>query len=233
MMNVLKNTTKLAGLLIILGMVAGILSIASAVDSPNYLTEAAANATQVSTAALFQFILCLTYLGFAILLYPIVKKHNERLALGFLSFRIIAGVILIIGTVILLSILAVSQEFVKNTSENKMAFEAFGNVLKTTRDYINHIFMVFTIGAGNLMLYVLFLKAKLIPKWLSVWGIAGTLLSVLASLLLLFELVDVITVGYLVLNGPTALFELVLGFWLIFKGFKKVIPKEKNSLLYN
>lgn len=219
-MNVLKNTTKLAGLLIVLGMVAGILSIASAVDSPNYLTEAAANATQVSTAALFQFILCLTYLGFAILLYPMVKKHNERLALGFLSFRIIAGVILIIGTVILLSILAVSQEFVKNTSENQMAFEAFGNVLKTTRDYINHIFMVFTIGAGNLMLYVLFLKAKLIPKWLSVWGIAGTLLSVLASLLLLFELVDVITVGYLVLNGPTALFEIILGFWLIFKGFR-------------
>lgn len=220
MMNVLKNTTKLAGLLIVLGMVAGILSIASAVDSPNYLTEAAANATQVSTAALFQFILCLTYLGFAILLYPMVKKHNERLALGFLSFRIIAGVILIIGTVILLSIFAVSQEFVKNTSENQMAFEAFGNVLKTTRDYINHIFMVFTIGAGNLMLYVLFLKAKLIPKWLSVWGIAGTLLSVLASLLLLFELVDVITVGYLVLNGPTALFEIILGFWLIFKGFR-------------
>ncbi|MGG5487856.1 DUF4386 domain-containing protein [Gaetbulibacter sp. PBL-D1] len=229
-MNTLKNNIKLAGFLIILGMITGILSIASAVDSPNYLTEAAANATQVSTAALFQFVLCLTYLGFAILLYPIVKKHNERLALGFLSFRIIAGVILIIGTVILLSILAVSQEFVKITSENQMAFEAFGNVLKSTRDYINHIFMVFTIGAGNLMVYILFLKAKLIPKWLSVWGILGTILSIVASVLLLFGIVEVITVEYLALNVPTGLFELVLGIRLIFKGFNSQGPKKKAIL---
>ena len=222
----LKNNIKLAGFLIILGMITGILSIASAVDSPNYLTEAAANATQVSTAALFQFVLCLTYLDFAILLYPIVKKHNERLALGFLSFRIMAGVILIIGTVILLSILAVSQEFVKITSENQMAFEAFGNVLKSTRDYINHIFMVFTIGAGNLMLYILFLKAKLIPKWLSVWGILGTILSIVASVLLLFGIVEVITVEYLALNVPTGLFEFVLGIWLVFNGFNTRYSKE-------
>lgn len=232
-MNVLQNTTKLAGLLIILGMAAGILSIASAVDSPNYLTEATANATQVSTAALFQFVLCLTYLGFAILLYPIVKKYNERLALGFLGFRIIAGVILIIGTILLLSIFVLSQEFTKTTSVNQWAFEAFGNVLKITRDYINHIFMVFTIAAGNLMLYVLFLKAKLIPNWLSLWGILGTILSIVASVLLLFGIVEVITVEYLALNAPTGLFELVLGFWLIIKGFKKVIPKGKNALSYN
>ena len=95
-MNLLKNNVKLAGLLIILGMIAGILSIASSVDSPKYLTEAAANTTQVSIAALFQFILSLTYVCFAILLYPIVKKYNKSLALGFLSFRIIAGVVLIV-----------------------------------------------------------------------------------------------------------------------------------------
>ncbi|MFI0430927.1 DUF4386 domain-containing protein [Mariniflexile sp. HMF6888] len=220
-MNLLKNNVKLAGLLIISGMIAGILSIASAVDSPNYLTEATANAAQVSIAALFQFILCLTYIGFAILLYPIVKKYNKSLALGFLSFRITSGVVLIIGTVILLSILVVSQEFVKSSSENQWAFEAFGNILKITRDYINHIFMVFTIGTGNLLLYILFLKVKLIPKWLSFWGISGTLLSIAASILLLFGIVEVITVEYLALNAPTGIFELVLGFWLIIKGFNK------------
>ena len=218
-MILLKNNVKLAGLLIIIGMIAGILSIASAVDSPNYLTEATANATQVSIAALFQFILCLTYTGFAILLYPIVKKYNQVLALGFLSFRIIAGVVLIIGTVILLSILVLSQEFVKSTLENQAVLDVFGNVLKTTRDYINHIFMVFAIGIANLMLYILFQKTKLIPKWLSVWGILSVVLSMLASILLLFNKVDVITIEYLVLNVPTGLFEFVLGIWLIFKGF--------------
>lgn len=217
-MNPLKSKVKLAGLLIILGMVAGILSISPAIDSPAYLTGAAAGSNRVIISALFQFVLFITYLGFVLLLYPVLKRYNKSLALGFLSFRITAGVILILGIVILLSILALSQEFVKSPSENSMVFEALGNVLKITRDYINHVFMVLTLGMGNLMLYTLLFKAKLIPGWISVWGISGTVLSVLASVLLLFKIVDVITPEYLVLNVPTALFEIVFGFWLIFKG---------------
>lgn len=220
-MSLLKNKTQVAGLLIIIGMVAGIFSISPSVDSVNYLTEAAANSNQVIMSALFQFILFLMYLGFAIVLYPIIKKYNESLALGFLSFRIIAGVVLLIGTVALLSILILSQEYAENTLENLRALEALGNVLKTTRDYINHVFMVFVLGIGNLMLYVLFLKSRLIPKWLSVWGLLGSILSIIASTLLLFKIIDVITVEYLALNVPTALFEMALGFWLILKGFSK------------
>ncbi|WP_130736278.1 DUF4386 domain-containing protein [Flavobacterium sp. J27] len=220
-MEILKNKIKLAGLLIIMGMVAGILSISPSVDSVNYLTEAAANFNQVIMSALFQFILFLMYLGFAIVLYPIIKKYNKSLALGFLSFRIIAGVVLLIGTVVLLSILVLSQEYAENTLENLRVLEALGNVLKTTRDYTNHVFMVFVLSIGNLMLYVLFLKSKLIPKWLSVWGLLGGILSIIASTLLLFKIIDVITVEYLVLNVPTALFEIVLGFWLLLKGFSK------------
>ena len=118
-MGVLKDKIKLAGLFIILGMAAGVLSIAPAVDSPDYLTEAAARATQVSLAALFQFALFLTYVGFAILIYPSVKKYDKTLALGFYSFRITAGVILVLGTVMLLSVLVLSQEYVKTSSENQ------------------------------------------------------------------------------------------------------------------
>jgi hypothetical protein len=220
-MNILKNKPKLAGLLIIIGMISGILSISPAADTSNYLIEAATNSNQVLISSIFQFILFLTYLGFAILLYPIIKKYNEWLALGFLSFRIAASLLLIIGTIILLSILALSQEFVKNTSENQMIFEAFGNILKITRDHINHVFMVLTLGIGNLMLYILFLKSRLIPRWLSVWGILGTIVSIFASVLLLFQLIEVITFQYLILNVPIAVFEFILGLWLITKGFKK------------
>lgn len=226
-MGIFKSKIRLAGLLIIIGMVAGIFSVSPAIDSANYLTEAALNSTQVIVSALFQFILSLTYLGFAIVLYPIIKR-NERLALGFLSFRIIAGVILIIGTIILLSILKLSQSFVHNTSENIIVFETLGSMLKITRDYTNHIFMVFTIGIGNIMLYTLFLKTRLIPKWLSFWGISGTILSIIASLLLLFKMISVITIQYLVLNVPTALFEIFLGFWLIIKGFNEELGLTKD-----
>ncbi|WP_375578636.1 DUF4386 domain-containing protein [Marivirga tractuosa] len=228
-MKALKRKTSLAGLLIIIGMITGVFSISSVVDSPDYLTEAASNANQVIISTIFQFILLLTYLAFAILLFPLIKRFNNGLSIGFLSFRILTSAILAFGTIILMSILALSQEFVKNASESILIFEALGNVLKTTRDYINHVFMVLTLGIGNLLLYLLFLKSKLIPKWLSVWGILGTVLSVFASLLLLFQVVEVITPQYLILNAPTAILELILGFWLIIKGFNEVYDSESSA----
>lgn len=220
-MKTLKNKPRAAGIIIILGMMAGIFSIAPAVDSSNYLTEASANTTQVITSAVFQFLLFLAYLGFAIILFPLLKRYNYTLALGFLSFRMVAGAILIMGTVVLLAILGLSHQYVNNPTPDMMMFQAFGNVLKTTRDYINHVFMVLALGAANLMLYMLFLRARLLPWWLSQWGLWGTLLSMFASFLLLFEVLEVISAEYLVLNLPIALLELVLGFWLIAKGFDK------------
>lgn len=229
-MNLFRDKARLSGVIILCGFIAGILSIVPAVDSINFLTEASSNSTQVRIAVLFQFILSICYLGFAILIYPIIKKFYPGLAIGFLSFRVIAGGILIMGAILLLSILILSQEFSGHNSENSLIFQAIGNVLKVTRDYINHIFMVLALGAGNLLLYVLFLRTKLIPTWLSIWGILGILPAIFASVLLLFHQIEVITPQYLVLNMPTALFELVLGFWLIVKGFTKIVNQGSELL---
>jgi len=66
-------------------------------DSADYLIQAAENANQVFTGAAFHFIMSVAYIGVAILLYPILKGFNESLALGFLCFRVIATVFLIMG----------------------------------------------------------------------------------------------------------------------------------------
>ena len=109
-MNSDRKNLILAGVLYIVGMVAGILSIAPAVDDTDYLTKASANATQVIFGAFCQFIMIVAYLGVAIAQYPILKNYNERLALGFLNFRIIAAVFILFGVIILLMILSVSQD---------------------------------------------------------------------------------------------------------------------------
>ncbi len=83
--------------------------------------------------------------------------------------------------------------------------------------------MVLVLCIANMLFYILMIKSKLIPLWLSIWGGLGALLSVLASLLVLFGSIDIITSGYIILNIPTALLELILGFWLIIKGFDKSI----------
>ena len=63
-------------------------------------------------------------------------------------------------------------------------------------------------------------KFKLLPIWLLVWGMIAAILSIFASILVLFKAVDVITVEYISLNIPTAIFELVFGIWLLGKGVR-------------
>src|SRR3989337_2919566 len=91
-MNSNRKAAIIAGVLFIIGTVAGILSVAPTIDDPDYLIKASANANQVIIGAFFQFVIATAYVGIAILLYPILRRYNESLALGFLSFRIIAAV---------------------------------------------------------------------------------------------------------------------------------------------
>jgi hypothetical protein len=130
--------------------------------------------------------------------------------------------LVIIGTVVLTSILSLSSEFVGEASQNKEIFESLGKILKVTRDSINHGFMVFALSTANILFYLILIKVRLIPVWLSIWGIIGAVLSAIGSVLLLYQVLDVITTEYILLNIPTVLAELLLGFWLVFKGFKKV-----------
>jgi hypothetical protein len=225
-MNSNRKRTIIAGSLYFIGTVAGVFSISIAADSPDYLLKASANSNQVLLSALFQFIMTIAYVGFAIVLYPILRKQMESLALGFLSFRIIAAVLNIIGFICLLLILSLSQQYVKTGTPDSSYFQILGDLLRTCRDFVNHVAMIFATSVGGLMFYLLLFKTKLIPRWLSLWGLFGTLFTILASLLVMFKMIDILTSTYLVLNLPLILLEIVLAIWFMVKGFN---PSEIAS----
>ena len=218
-----RKNTIITGVLYLLGFIAGVLSIASAVDDPEFLIKTAANANQTLFAALFQFVMIVAYLGIALTLYPIVKIFNERLALGFLSFRIIGTVFILIGVILLLLILTISQDFIRTGSSNLPMFQIIGGLLRTGRDYVNHIAMIVSLNIGGIMLYLLLYKARLVPRWLSVWGIIGAIVTIIASFLIMFGLIDIITPEYMIMNVPIALQELTFAIWLIVKGFNRKV----------
>ena len=218
-MNSNRKRTIIAGSLYIVGTVAGVLSMSTAVDSPNYLVKASVNANQVLSSSLFQFIMTIAYLGFTITLYPILRKHMESLALGFLSFRIVAAVLNIFGFLFLLLLLSLSQQYVKAGTQYLSYFQILGDLLRTGRDIINHVAMIFAASVGGLMFYLLLFKTKLVPRWLSLWGFIGTMFTIFASLLVMFKMIDIITSIYLVLNLPLVIIEIVVAIWFIAKGF--------------
>jgi len=220
-MNADRRMTTVAGVLIILGIIAGVLSVVPSVEGGDYLTKVSSNKNQVLLGACFQFFLVPIYIGFALSLYPILKQYKENLAIGFVSFRVIAGVFQIVGVVSLPLFLFLSQEFIKIEPSDAFYFETLGELLKLGRDLANHLGVMLATGIGNLMLYYILYKTKLIPNWLSLWGVLGNTLAMLSSFLILFGYMDVISIAFAFMTIPLVLQEVILSIWLIVKGFDK------------
>ncbi|GAH15884.1 unnamed protein product, partial [marine sediment metagenome] len=142
-----------------------------------------------------------------------MKKHNENLALGFFSFRFVEAIGVIIGSIGLLSLLTLSQEFVLAGAPLASSYQILGTLLLATRNW------AFMIGSGlawslsAVILNYLLYNSKLIPKWLSVFGLVGGALSFGTYLLQFFS------IHLEILFILIAVQEMVFAIWLIVKGF--------------
>ena len=219
-MDVIRKKSISVGALLILSLVVGILSIDPVIDGMDNLESVSINSNAILIRAFMQFILGLIYASIPIILYTLLKKINTSLTIGFLVFRIISVGFIFIGWLSILLLLALSQEFVISGSPELLYFKTLDNLLRSGRDLINHVAMPLILSVGNLMFYSILYQSKIIPNWLSLWGLIATILSsVLASLLLMFDVIGIINATYVSLAFPTALLEIVLATWLIVKGF--------------
>ncbi|MFB4284556.1 DUF4386 domain-containing protein [Nonomuraea sp. MTCD27] len=221
-MNTSRRATAIAGALVIVGMIAGALSIVPALEEPHYLALISAHEGQVIAGAFFQSIMIPAYVGFALYLYPTLRKENEALSLGFLGFRLIAATFHLVGVILLPLFLVLGQEFAQAQAGASGAAHlgVLGEMLRTGRDLVNHVALIISLALGDLLLFSVLYRSRLVPRWLSVWGLLGAGLAMSASFLVLFGLTDVVTPLYLAINAPPALHSVVLALWLIARGFE-------------
>jgi hypothetical protein len=220
-MNTYRKTAITVGTLFIVCTVASILgpTLAMSINSPDYLTQLAGNPDQIITAALLEFIWAAAGAGIAIGLYSLLKKYNGALALGSVIFRVVENVFVLIGTLSLLSLLTLSQEFIAAGSPEASSFQTLGAMLLAVRDWQLHVITGLAFSLGVLMYYAILYGSNLIPRWLSGWGVLGAVLALVATVLASFtrdfglESVDTY------LHIPIGLQELVFAVWLIVKGF--------------
>ena len=220
MTNVFRKKSIFVGVLLISSIAVGILSIDPVIDGMDNLVNISHHSKPILIRAFMQFILALIYASIPIILYTLFKTFNTGLTIGFLVFRIITVVFILIGWMSILLLLTLSQEFIQAGSPDLRYFHTLDNLIRSGRDLINHVAMPLILSVGNLMFYYILYQSKLVPRWLSIWGIFATILSsVLASILLMFGVINIITPTYITLTFPTALLELILATWLIVKGF--------------
>jgi len=215
-MNTHKRTARIVGVLYIIGTVAGLLSLifaGSILDDPDYLVKVSENENQIIIGALCVLLMGLALAMIPVLMFPILKKQNEALALGYVVFRgALETVTYLPAVIIWLSLITSSQEFVKAGTPDGSYFQTLGTLLLEAADWIDYIStLAFSLGA--LMFYYLLYQSKLIPRWLSGWGLVGAILVFAVGLLAMFGL------DLAILWAPLALQEMVLAVWLIVKGF--------------
>ena len=223
-MNSNRKTAIIVGVLFITATVAGVLGgiLSSAFsrpsNAPDYLTNISANETQLILAGLFILIMGFAAAGIGIMMYPILKKHNETLALGYARFRIMECVLFSVSVVSLLLILPLSQEFVKAGVQDASYFQTLGTLLQEGQ-YWAYIVGTISFGLAAPMFYYSLYQSKLIPRWLSVWGLIGVPFWWAVSLLIMFGSITEGSILETFLYLPIGVNEMVLAVWLIVKGF--------------
>jgi len=150
-------------------------------------------------------------------LYPVVRRHGEALALGSVGFRILEGGLYLVAAVGTLLLLQVGRD-VTAGSPIPVYLRTSGALLLTLRNQAGLIaVLAFYLGAS--MYYYLFYRARLIPRWLSGWGLAGTALGAVAGLLVLFRVTGYMSTTQVALNIPIGVNEIVMAIWLLVRGF--------------
>jgi len=157
--------------------------------------------------------------GIAIWLYPVLKRYDEALALGSVGFRIIEAVLFIVAAIGLLSLLMVSQEHVKAGAQACPHFQTLGAILRAVRFWASFVFAAIAFCIGALMYYYIFYQSRLIPRWLSGWGLLAITLHLAEVILTIFALVKPLSTIQVVMNLPIFFQEMTLAVWLIVKGF--------------
>jgi len=212
-----RKTAIIVGILFLIAtviiIIGGIFSLS--IYEPDYLTAVSANENQVILGALLEIIAAAAIVGIPIAMFPILKKHNEGLALGYVGTRIFEGLTIFLNTIILLSILSLSQEFVNTVTPDASYFQTSGALLLAVRERIS-ILVDFSFPLGAVIFSYLLYKTKLTPRWLAVLGLIGGALWLTTAPLRMFGF-NPEPMDFLAL--PIAAQEMVLAVWLIIKGF--------------
>ncbi|MFC5407664.1 DUF4386 domain-containing protein [Cohnella soli] len=206
---------RMAGILFLVAtgaFMAGNGILDSVLQRPDFLSGLFPDRSRVVAGAVLEFVNAMAVIGIAMLLFPILRKHNEAFALGYFGSRMIESVLLIISLICPIVLIGLSEDYLASGASDRVYFQALGNSAVEIRLIFFNIAMI-VLGVGSLLLCFVLYRSKLIPRWLSVIGFIGYA-ALLASSCLSIAGEDVGSVLFI----PGAIFEILFPLWLIIKG---------------
>jgi hypothetical protein len=222
-----RTTARIVGVLYLAGMVVGIggnLFIQSILGTPDQLSTIAANSTLLAMGAVLWLSTVAGGAAHGILMFPVLKPHSERGAVGYLGARIIDATFIAVMALLILVQIPLGMEYLNAGSSDTSYLQALSAVFTQANLYAYEFAMI-AVGVAGLILCSMFYRAQLVPRPLAVWGLIGYAILLSGSVLqaLGFNLSSIHAI-------PGGLWELFIGVWLIAKGFNSPpVPPEPSS----
>ncbi|MGA7270989.1 MAG: DUF4386 domain-containing protein [Acidimicrobiia bacterium] len=211
-----KTIARIVGVLFIIASVTAIAggSLLLPLSEPDYLAATAVAESQIVSGVLLELVLVMSVIAIAAMFYPVLKRQNDGLALGYVGARTIEGILLLAAAVSGLLVLSVGSDHGAATA----GVQPVGDTLLATREWTYLIGSLVMLGVSALILNSLLYRSRLVPAWLSIWGLFAGVLIALRGLGEMYG-IDFSGVIQGVLAAPIAVQEMVLALWLIIKGF--------------
>jgi hypothetical protein len=209
--NTYRTTAKVVGALYILGFVVGIAG--SALGTPGQLDTVSARSMMIAIGALLWVIAAAGDAAHGVMMFPILKQNNERIALGYLSARLVEAAIIAISALFILLQIPLGVEFLKVSASEIPYLQSLSTLFAQSQAYTYQIGMV-ALGMAGLTLCYGFYQAKLVSQFFIVWGFIGYVSFLIGSML------EILGFNLQLLHTlPGGLWEMSIGVWLIVKGF--------------
>jgi hypothetical protein len=215
-----RKTAVAVGLLFLIATATFLVAdalITGVLDRPDYLMGAAADANALTTGALLAFVDGLAVVGIAVLMFPLLRRQNEPLALGYIGLRVAEFAAILLYLAIPLLVVALGDGS-PDSSVDASASQHLGSLLQAQYDVAIRMVYLFTSAAGVIFAFLLY-RSALVPRSLALLGVIGYPVLFVGAALDMFGVTDLTQGAGLVAVVPGGLFELVLPLWLFARGF--------------
>lgn len=192
----------------------GLLMYGPILDHSVYIFDSISK-NHITTGAFLEVLAALANIGTSLALYPIVKRHSESLAIGYVVLRTLEASIMMVGTLPLLALLTMHRDVASNS-----ATAGIQSALIAVHNFSFILGPSMTCGVNTLVLALLLRRAKLVASFIPVLGIFGGILVFISGSLQLFGVLDQVSTATGLMALPVFSWEISLASYLFFKGFK-------------
>jgi hypothetical protein len=222
-MDAMRKTALAGGLFYLITFLASIpaLGLLDPVLHNTHFILGAGSENRVLWGVLLDVINAFAGIGTAVALFPVMKRWSESFALGFVTSRVLEAATIVCGVVSLLAVVTLRQDLAGATGADAGTLVTIGRSLVAVRDW------TFLLGPGLMpvvsaaLLGTLMYRSRLVPRVIPVMGLIGAPLLLASTTATLFGIFGQTSSAGIVLGLPLATWELSLGLWLTFKGFKR------------